>query len=181
MRSLMYAVLAVAACGGSQKPAPERAAYDPELAETCVPDWGSEVPAALCGKDEDGTWILPEDDPGRNAISQILALQKNHRGPSVDEAIVQLSTRVIGSSAGPTCGAQMARWHRALANVRLARATEAFKDFGTVVREGPNNPYYAFVDEWMTLLEPHLPSGVVATCMVSYVPYAAEGAKDASP
>jgi len=181
MRSLRYAVLMLAACGGSRKPAPERAAYDPELAETCVPDWGDEAPAGLCDRSEEGQWTLPEDDPGRGAIFQVLALEKNHKGPSVDEAIVHLSTGVINRSAGPSCGAQMAHWHRALAYVRLARAKEAFMDFGTVVKEGPNNPYYAYADDWLKLLEPHLPSGVVSTCMGSYIPYAADGAKDAPP
>lgn len=174
MRSLPCITLIIAACGGSQKAAPPRAEYDPELAESCLPEWGTEAPEGLCDKNEAGQWTLPEDDPGRGAIFQVLALEKNHKGPSVDEAIVQLSTGVINRSSGPTCGAQMAHWHRAQAYVRLARANEAFKDFGTVIKEGPNNPYYDVVDEWMTLLEPHLPAGVVATCMVSYVPYQAE-------
>lgn len=181
MRSLPCIALIVAACGGSQKAAPPRAEYDPELAESCLPDWGETAPAGLCDRNEQGQWTLPEDDPAHNQIFQVLALEENHRGPSVDEAIVQLTTGVINRSAGPTCGAQMAHWHRALAYVRLARAPEAFKDFGTVIKEGPNNPYYAFVDEWMAVIEPHLPAGVVQTCMVSYVPYAADGAKDAAP
>jgi hypothetical protein len=178
MRSFTAVILIAAACGSSQKPAPQRAEYDPELAETCIPDWGDEAPAGLCEKDAEGKWTLPEDDPARKVIFQVLALEKNHEGPSVDEAIIQLTTGVIRGSTEPTCGAQMARWHRAIANVRLARGAEAFKDFGTVIKEGPNNPYYDVVDDWMKLIEPHLPAGVVMTCMVNYDP-AALGTKTA--
>ena len=121
MRSFAWLPIALAACGSSQKSAPERLAYDPELAETCIPEWGVEPPPALCAKDAEGTWILPEDDPARKTIFQVLALQENHEGPSVDEAIVQLTTGIVRSSSEPSCGAQMARWHRALAAVRLGR------------------------------------------------------------
>ena len=168
MRSFLCILCVLAACGGSPKPAPARAEYDPELTEACVPDWGDAAPEGLCGKGEEGQWILPEDDPAHSVIYQVLALEKDHRGPSVDEAIIKLTTGVINRAGGPSCGAQVARWHRALAEVRMARAPEAFKDFGSVVKDGPNNPYYAYVGAWMKLLEPHLPAGVVMTCLVSY-------------
>ncbi|HTK60542.1 MAG TPA: hypothetical protein VL283_05075 [Candidatus Baltobacteraceae bacterium] len=178
MRSFFAIACVLTACGGSQKSAaPQRIGYDPELAESCVPDWGDEAPAGLCDKGEEGQWTLPQDDPAHNPIFQVLALEENHRGRSVDEAIVQLTTGIINRSAGPSCGAQMGRWHRAMAYVRLGRWKESFQDFGTVVKEGPNNPFYGFVDEWMALLEPHLPSGVVMTCMVNYDPRATEVSK----
>lgn len=175
MRSLLC-LAALAACGGPRKPAPERVEYDPELAEACVPDRGDEASAALCEKGDDGKWILPEDDPDRKVIFQVLALQENHRGRSVDEAVVQLTSGIVRRNAAPTCGVQMARWHRALASFRLGAWKQAFLDFGSIVRDGPNNPYYAYADDWLAQLEERLPAGAVATCLVSYVPYAVEAA-----
>ena len=174
MRSFTAVILIAAACGSTQKPAPKRAEYDPELAEACIPDWGDEAPAGLCDKGEGGTWTLPKGDPARNVISQVLALRENHHGTSVEEAIIHLTPGIITRSVEPTCGAQMARWHRAVAYVHLGRGTEAFKDFGQVIKEGPNNPYYDDVDDWMKLIEPHLPAGVVMMCMVNYGPAALE-------
>lgn len=172
MRSLtvMTAAMlsALAACGGAQKSAPERAAFDPELVESCAPEWGDAAPAGLCEQAEDGKLNLPASDPAHDRIYQMLALEENHHGPSVDDGIVRLATSVIDRDGGASCGKQMARWHRALAYVRMRRWSESFRDFGSVVKDGPNNPFYAFVGEWLKQIEPHLPAGAYDACLVNY-------------
>jgi hypothetical protein len=172
MRTLTMAIAvlfsALAACGGAQKSAPERMGFDPELADSCAPEWGDTAPESLCEKGEEGKLSLPAGDPAHDKIFQMLSLEENHSGLSVDQTIVRLAAGVIDRDGGPSCGKQMARWHRALAYVRLQRWSEAFKDFGTVVKDGPNNPFYAFVGEWLKKIEPHLPDGAYASCLVNY-------------
>lgn len=169
MRSLTALLVLCAACGGARTPEPARAEFDPELAEACVPEWGS-PPPALCVQSEESGWIMPDDDPDRGPIAQALLLQKEHGGRQVDEAVVQMMTHVIDRAGPMTCGKQAARWQRATALARLGRWTASFTDFGAAVQDGPNAPNYGLIGDWLTLLEPHLPKGAVEVCRMSYSP-----------
>lgn len=179
MRSLTLFATLLAACGGSKASVKtERLAFDPELAEACVSDW-QQAPAAACGTDDEGKTVLKDDDSSFRKVAQILALEKDSRGSrSMDEALVTLTTSALADGRASDCSRQIVRWHRALALQRLGRWKEAFVDFGTVVKDGPNSPFYKDVGAWIEKIEPHLPSGVVTACLASYDPPAPEVPKD---
>lgn len=179
MRSLTVCVIALAACGGSKASVKaERLAYDPEIAEACVPEW-QQPPAAACEKDGNGTTIMKDSDPTFRKVAQILAIEKASQGSaSMDEAIVKLTTSVVRDGQASECGRQISRWHRALALRRLGRWKDAFLDFGAVVKDGPNSPFYKDVGAWIEKIEPRLPAGAVSACMASYDPPPPEVPKD---
>ncbi|HJV33360.1 MAG TPA: hypothetical protein VJ694_05020 [Patescibacteria group bacterium] len=170
MRSLLCLTFTFAACGGSRAPGAleNRAAIgsDPELASACVPEWST--PPDFCPKDEAGLWILPEDDPTNPMVTQVMELERLYHSPSMDRTIVKQMTRVIEGGKASECGKRVCRWHRALALHRLERWREAFLDFASVVKDGPNNPYYDVAGEWLKTLEPYVPRDAYITCLSAY-------------
>lgn len=176
MRSLLCAALILAACGGNRSVTKTAASMeeDASLDGACAPDWGV-TPPAVCEKDEEGKTILTPEDPTYGAIAQVMTLEKEYpdsRG--MDEAIVKQLTHVIDGATASPCGRQVCRWHRALALHRLGRWREAFVDFGAIVKDGPNNPYYQDVGAWIQTLEPHVPRRAYITCASAYDPAALE-------
>jgi hypothetical protein len=169
MRTLIALTTMLAACGGSGASVKsERLAYDPEMAEACVPEW-QQAPPAACAADEEGRMVLKDDDPSFRSVAQILALEKDSHGSvSMDEALVKLTSAVVRDDKASECGRQVCRWHRALAFYRLGRWKQAFIDFGAVVKDGPNSPFYKDVGAWIGKLEPHLPEGAVIGCLANY-------------
>lgn len=172
MRSFFITVCLLAACGGTKKTVTAGHAADtredPELIGACVPEWQVPPPSA-CERDEEGKWLLPDHDPTYRIVAQVLTLEKEWPDSrSMDAAIVKLMTRAIEGDKASECGRQVCRWHRALALHRLGRWTEAFKDFGSVVKDGPNSPYYADVGAWIATLEPHVPRDAYITCLSAY-------------
>ena len=173
MRSLLCLITSVSAACWSSSPAPKPVANaappeDPAMLAACVPDWSA--PPVFCPKGEDDQWILPEDDPANMVILQVTELKKNYRSESLDRAIVKLMTRAIERPEATECGKRVCRWHRALAYHGLGRWRAAFLDFASMVKDGPNNPFYDVVGEWITLLEPHVPREAMMNCRASYDP-----------
>lgn len=163
MRSLFIAALFIAACAGSKTGLRSGSdADDPELFGACVPESGTSAPRH-CQKADD-EWRIPDGEPQGHEMHQAISLfQDGH-----DEPAVRLLTIVIdGGKAGP-CGRQVARWYRARAYYRLGRHRESFLDFGQVVRDGPENPYYDQVDEWLTKLEPFVGRETIIACRANY-------------
>lgn len=165
MRSLLIAALFVAACAGSK--AESRSGPmtdDPELLGACVSKPGTSAPRR-CQKADDGEWRIPDEEPQGRELRQAVSLfQDGH-----DEPAAKLLTILIdGGKTGP-CGLQVARWYRARAYFRLGHHRESFLDFGQVVRDGPENPYYDQVDEWLTKLEPFVGRETIIACLANYV------------
>ena len=51
-----------------------------------------------------------------------------------------------------------------------AAILRAFLDFASMVKDGPNNPFYDVVGEWLAILEPHVPREAMLMCRSSYDP-----------
>lgn len=169
MRSLIIALACVSCCGSRPTVRHEASAMDdPELAMACAPDWSTPPPDA-CASGEDGSSILQPGDPSYRMVAQILSLEKMARGSAgTDEAIVKLATMALANDEASACGRQVCRWHRALALQRLNRWREAFLDFGSAIKDGPNNPFYEAVGARIDALRPNLPENAVIACLASY-------------
>lgn len=165
MRSFRFPALCLlVACGGRQPPAPSPSAeFDPELIEACIADEGAAP--RHCVRAEDGTWKT--SSPPTNLLLQgRLALENGH----YEAAVYTLTQAILKEDE---CGKQYAREERGVAYFRLGRHKESFMDFASIVRDGPENPFYGEVGAWLKQLEPHLPSGAMAACWASYDPDAA--------
>lgn len=182
MRSFMLALMCVA-CGGSQAAVRQErpVSYDTDLVSACVPEW-QEPPQSACERKDDGSSFMKNDDPSFRKVAQIQSMEESSQSSkSMDEAIVTLTTTALADAKTSECGRQIFRWHRALALQRLGRWEEAFVDFGSVIKDGPNNPFYKDVGVLIDALAPHLPESAVIACLASYdapAPKALEG-KDA--
>lgn len=160
MRSFICLPILLAACGGA-KPRPEPVReFDPELSEACLAEDG--FAPRRCVKEDDGTWKTAT--PPSNLLLQGRKALENGQY----EAAVYTLTQALHKE--DDCGKQYAIEQRGEAFYRLGRYTEAFKDFATIVREGPENPFYATVGKWLTALEPHVDRGAMHVCWASYDP-----------
>jgi hypothetical protein len=175
MRKFVLMFLVTVAGCAARKPAvaddsvvPE----DPEMTTACVPDWTA-PPPAVCEKDGKGRNILTKADPSFGPITQILNLEKDMQGTgTADVAVIELSNRVLTDPKATACGKQIARWHRAMALAERGHWKEAYLDFGAVIKDGPNGPFYVFVREWLLSLQAHIPHAAFITCMSAYDPTA---------
>lgn len=160
MRSFIFAMSLCAACGGSQKPPPAAAEFDPELSELCVAEDG---PAPrYCAKDDDGAWktVRPPSNlllQGRSALA----------GGQYEAAAYTLTQAFHQED---DCGKQYLHALRGEAYYRLGRYVESFRDFASIVRDGREHPSYASVGKWLDALAPHVDSGAMHVCRASYDP-----------
>lgn len=171
MRSLRFPVLClIVACGGRQSPAPAPSeTFDPELLEACIADEGAAP--RHCAREDDGTWKTVQ--PPTNLLLQgRQALEGGH----YEAAIYTLSQAYLKEDE---CGKQYAREQRGEAYFRLGKFREAFVDFASIVRDGPENPFYESVGKWLDALAPHVDSGAMHVCRASYDQAAASGTKTA--
>ena len=170
MRSLLCLTM-LAACGGGAhvRSAESAKEFDPEMSDLCVAEDG---PAPrYCTQEEDGTWKTATP-PSNLLLQGRKALEQGHY-----EAAVYTLTQALHKE--DACGKQFAVEQRGEANYRLGRYKEAFKDFASIVRDGPENPFYAKVGEWLDALAPHVDSGAMHVCRASYDQAAASGTKTA--
>ncbi len=162
MRSFISLTILLAACGGTQsRPEPARE-FDPELSEACLAEDG--FAPRHCVKEADGTWTTARP-PGNLLLQGRKALAEGHY-----EAAVYTLTQALHQE--DDCGKQYAVEQRGEAYYRLGRYTEAFRDFASVVSDGPENPFYATVGKWLDALAPHVDSGAMHVCRASYDPTA---------
>lgn len=162
MRSLLCLTM-LAACGGSAQGRPVESAkeFDPELSELCVAEDG---PAPrYCTRNEDGTWSTAS--PPSNLLLQGRTALANGQY----EAAAYTLTQALHKE--DDCGKQYAIEQRAEAYYHLRRYREAFVDVASIVRDGPENPFYEDAGTWLTALAPHIDSGAMYVCRASYDPY----------
>ena len=161
MRSLMIAVLLCAGCGGGQKTAePARTEFDPEMFEVCSSEDG--FAPRYCEQLDDGTWKTVQ--PPSNFLLQGRQMIEGRQY----EAAVMTLTQAL--TAEDDCGKQYVRELRGEAYYRLGKYKEAFIDFGSIVRDGPENPFYQIVGAWLKELDPHIESGAMIACWAMYDP-----------
>ncbi len=160
MRSFISLTILLAACGGSApRPEPVRE-FDPELSEACLAEDG--FAPRHCVKEDDGTWKTAT--PPSNLLLQGRKALENGQY----EAAVYTLTQALHKE--DACGKQYAIQRRGEAYYRLGRYKESFQDFAAIVRDGPENPFYATVGKWLDALAPHVDSGAMHVCRASYDP-----------
>jgi tetratricopeptide (TPR) repeat protein len=161
MRSLLLVAFILAACGGRQVPAdPSAKEFDPELFEACSSEDG--FAPRYCVQDAEGVWTTAR--PPSNLFLQGKSMLEGGQY----EAAVMTFTRAMPQE--DECGKQYATYLRGEANFRLGRYKESFIDFASVVRDGPENPFYGQVGAWLKALEPHVERGAMMTCIAMYDP-----------
>jgi len=164
MRSFICLTTLLAACGSAQtRPEPAKE-FDPELSEACLAEDG--FAPRYCAKGDDGTWKTAI--PPTNLLLQGRKALENGQ---YEAAAYTLTKALLKED---DCGKQFALQQRGEAYVRLGRYKEAFKDFASIVRDGPENPFYASVGAWLKALAPHVDSGALSVCWASYDPPALE-------
>jgi tetratricopeptide (TPR) repeat protein len=160
MRSFICLTILLAACAGAKPKAEPAKEFDPELAEACLIEDG--FAPRHCVKGDDGTWTTATP-PSNILLQGRKALEAGHY-----EAAVHTLTQAMFQE--DACGKQFAVEQRGEAYFRLGRYKEAFQDFATIVRDGPENPFYATVGKWLDALAPHVDSGAMHVCRASYDP-----------
>lgn len=160
MRTFICLTTLLAACGGAQtRPEPAKE-FDPELSDACLAEAG--FAPRHCVREEDGTWKTAV--PPTNLLLQGRKALENGQ---FEAAVYTLTQALLKEDE---CGKQYAREQRGEAYFRLGRYKEAFIDLAVIVREGPENPFYASAGAWLTALAPHVDSGALSVCWASYDP-----------
>jgi len=158
MRSFLCLPIVFIGCAGApSRPEPARE-FDPELSEACLVEDG--FAPRYCVKEDDGTWKTAI--PPTNLLLQGRAAME---GGHYEAAVYTLTQALLKED---DCGKQYATEMRGEAYFRLKRYVEAFKDFATIVRDGPENPFYAKAGAWLTALEPYVDSGALSVCWATY-------------
>lgn len=161
MRPFQIALMLCVACAAS-KPARvgSPVAADDELLGACVPERPEPEPRH-CVLEDDGTWKT--STPPTNVLIQGRTLL-NEGMPK--PAVVTLTHALKVEDA---CGRQFARWLRAEASFELGDARAAFLDYASVIRDGPEHPFYKEVWPRIEALKPHIPEQAYITCAAVYV------------